>query len=423
MLLTFMLGGLAWSEPGRAASTMDEGYEAYERGDTDLAILIWQELALDGNATAQLNLGQLYRLGKGVEQNDAEAVKWYIMAARNGSEIASVTLVQMEQDGRASKADVAAAFPGREGTLEDSLTTMAQGKPATSTPPPKAPARTTQPAASVAMVTPAAAPKPQPQPQSQQKPAPAAAPARTSSTAPQTIRLPTVEPTAEPVPETVLDAEPAIAAAATHVARPAPPAAAASSATVASVYQSAPATAPPAKASAPAPQPSPQPSPQPARDPAPVTAPSPTAVVAMATPAAAPAAPTKAPAKPAATAKPAPRAVAAPATPPTPRARIKPLPRGAYVIQLLASANKTALDNYARQNLRGVRAEQNILFTRRGPKTEYLLMLGPYISEVAANRAVNRLPATVRKGMPWAGGQPWVRTTDSVMRIAHYASE
>ena len=67
-----------------------------------------------------------------------------------------------------------------------------------------------------------------------------------------------------------------------------------------------------------------------------------------------------------------------------------------------------------------MRAEQNILFTRRGAKTEYLLMLGPYISQTAAERAVTRLPKSVQQGMPWVGGQPWVRTTDSVMRIAHY---
>ncbi len=161
---------------------MDQGYDAYERGDIDMAILIWQELALDGNATAQLNLGQLYRLGQGVEQDDEEAVKWYIMAARNGSEIASVTLVQMEQDGRASKADVAAAFPGSEGTLVDSLSTLADTPPA---------------------ATPAT-PKPRPR---QPDPAEASPPAATVAAAP-------VQPSREPVPEPVpvpvinLDLEP-----------------------------------------------------------------------------------------------------------------------------------------------------------------------------------------------------------------------
>jgi TPR repeat protein len=40
--------------------------------------------AEQGYARAQYNLGQMYRKGDGVPENDAEAVKWYLLAAGQG---------------------------------------------------------------------------------------------------------------------------------------------------------------------------------------------------------------------------------------------------------------------------------------------------------------------------------------------------
>lgn len=322
--LLALLALLTVTPAALAAGTLEDGYDAYERGDIAAAVGIWQELAIQGDATAQLNLGQLYRLGQGVKQSDEQAVEWYILAAQNGSEIAAVTLVQMEQDGRASKADVAKAFPDNQGTLANSLAVMAGGT-AAEPPPPRSPS------AAPAPVTP---PEPEPEPE----PKPVAA-----------------RPAPAPRP-----AEPATVAVATPV-QPAQPA-----------------------------------------------------------PAAAPA-----PAKPAAAA-PAPRVAVRPTTkasPAAPRQRITPLPRGQYVIQLLASASRDPLANYAGEKLSGSRERQHIVYTRRGTKKEYLLLLGPYPSQAAANSALGRQPQAVRQGMPWVGGQPWVRTTDSVMKIAHYATE
>lgn len=94
-----------------ASPKLEDGYDAFDKGDVDSAVQIWRELAEHGNATAQLNLGQLYRLGKGVEQNDEEAVKWYTLAAQNGSEIAAYTLTLMQQEGRATREDLDKAMP------------------------------------------------------------------------------------------------------------------------------------------------------------------------------------------------------------------------------------------------------------------------------------------------------------------------
>ena len=58
-----------------AGMTLEHGYGAFERGDVATAVQIWRDLAEAGDQTAQLNLGQLYRMGKGVAASDEEAVK------------------------------------------------------------------------------------------------------------------------------------------------------------------------------------------------------------------------------------------------------------------------------------------------------------------------------------------------------------
>ena len=60
----------------------------------------------------------------------------------------------------------------------------------------------------------------------------------------------------------------------------------------------------------------------------------------------------------------------------------------------------------------------HVVPTVRGVKKEYLLLLGPYNTQPQANRALQTLPTDVQQGMPWAGGQPWVRTAESVQRIS-----
>ena len=45
------------------------------------AIALYRTLAEQGDATAQFNLGVMYRTGRGVPQDDVEAYKWYNLAA------------------------------------------------------------------------------------------------------------------------------------------------------------------------------------------------------------------------------------------------------------------------------------------------------------------------------------------------------
>ena len=69
-----------------------------------------KELANQGNAEQQYNLGEMYYFGKGVPQDVAEAVKWYRLAADQGNADAQLALGMMyEIDGMGVTRDYAEA--------------------------------------------------------------------------------------------------------------------------------------------------------------------------------------------------------------------------------------------------------------------------------------------------------------------------
>lgn len=95
---------LAW------ASALEQGAEAYRRGDFDAAARLWQPLAEQGDRDAQFALGTLYQLGRGVEQSDALATRWFRRAAERGSVPAQYNLGNAYKHGRGVEADDAQAF-------------------------------------------------------------------------------------------------------------------------------------------------------------------------------------------------------------------------------------------------------------------------------------------------------------------------
>ena len=66
------------------AGPYENGLAAYQRGDYATALHFWRPLAERGVAQAQNNLGLMYANGQGVPQDDAEAVKWFRLAAEQG---------------------------------------------------------------------------------------------------------------------------------------------------------------------------------------------------------------------------------------------------------------------------------------------------------------------------------------------------
>ncbi len=70
--------------PAPASAGLVEGLRKYEAGDYAGAILEWQPMAERGNADALFNLGQVYRLGRGVAADASRALEYYSLAAQAG---------------------------------------------------------------------------------------------------------------------------------------------------------------------------------------------------------------------------------------------------------------------------------------------------------------------------------------------------
>ena len=75
-----------------SAQSVKAGIDAWQRADYAGAIAIWRPLAEGGDADAQFNLGQAYRLGRGVPLDLAAAKVWFERAARSGHLDAQTTL-------------------------------------------------------------------------------------------------------------------------------------------------------------------------------------------------------------------------------------------------------------------------------------------------------------------------------------------
>ena len=74
-----LLASSAWAGP------IDDAVAANARGDYAAELRITRPLAAKGEAWAQYFLGVSYGSGEGVPKNDAEAVKWYRLAAEQGN--------------------------------------------------------------------------------------------------------------------------------------------------------------------------------------------------------------------------------------------------------------------------------------------------------------------------------------------------
>lgn len=67
-----------------ALADVKAGVDAWQQGDYAKAIDQWQPLAQAGDPDAQFNMGQAYKLGRGVKQDMRAALDWYRKAATQG---------------------------------------------------------------------------------------------------------------------------------------------------------------------------------------------------------------------------------------------------------------------------------------------------------------------------------------------------
>lgn len=75
-----------------AAATVKDGVDAWQAGNYAKAIAEWRQPAEQGDADAQFNLGQAYKLGRGVPADSKIAQSWYLKAAGQGHEQAQANL-------------------------------------------------------------------------------------------------------------------------------------------------------------------------------------------------------------------------------------------------------------------------------------------------------------------------------------------
>jgi TPR repeat protein len=84
------------------AADVQSGWDAFEKGDYKGALAVWEPQAKKGDANLQLLVGSMYDYGQGVTKDKKEALKWYLMAAQQGSgrgQYAAGTLLGRGGDG------------------------------------------------------------------------------------------------------------------------------------------------------------------------------------------------------------------------------------------------------------------------------------------------------------------------------------
>lgn len=84
---------------GPAFADYPKGFDAFSTGDYEAALAEWAPLADQGHADSQFGMGLLCANGWGTAQDDAEALKWYELAAAQGHGEAAFNIGVMYQNG------------------------------------------------------------------------------------------------------------------------------------------------------------------------------------------------------------------------------------------------------------------------------------------------------------------------------------
>lgn len=86
------------------SAALDEGMNAYRRGDYARARALLLPLAQQGNPDAQNTLGVMYANGQGVPHDDPTAAAWLRRAAAGGNAAAQRNLDMLVANGRVKSA-------------------------------------------------------------------------------------------------------------------------------------------------------------------------------------------------------------------------------------------------------------------------------------------------------------------------------
>ena len=100
LLKTIIFASIAMSAGMSSADALDDGLRAFEAGNFEKANRVFENLAKDGNSSAQFQLGLSYELGRGLEKDDLMAVKWFEAAAQKELALACLHLGVFYEAGR-----------------------------------------------------------------------------------------------------------------------------------------------------------------------------------------------------------------------------------------------------------------------------------------------------------------------------------
>tara|TARA_R110002096_G_scaffold151307_4_gene313730 strand:- start:3037 stop:3690 length:654 start_codon:yes stop_codon:yes gene_type:complete len=84
-------------------------------------IVLTEKKALEGDAKAQYDLGDMYEHGRGIEQDYKQAMEWYSKSAQQGYAWAHIAIAQIYYEGKGVAADSAKAeeWYNKAGELDD----------------------------------------------------------------------------------------------------------------------------------------------------------------------------------------------------------------------------------------------------------------------------------------------------------------
>ena len=104
-LLSLTLLFFSCSSSSVFGDEIQDGFEAYKRGDFKEAVRFFHLSATQGDALALLLLGLMFDEGKGVAQDYIKAVKYYSLSAEMGNAAAQNNLGLMYAQGQGVKKD------------------------------------------------------------------------------------------------------------------------------------------------------------------------------------------------------------------------------------------------------------------------------------------------------------------------------
>ena len=103
LLLSFAIAGNVYAET--AEEKLDRAVQYYKQQNYQAAFSLFKELAEQGDAAAQFNLGVMYHEAQGVSQDYSQAVKWHQKAAEQGIAQAQLNLGIMYYQGQGVSQD------------------------------------------------------------------------------------------------------------------------------------------------------------------------------------------------------------------------------------------------------------------------------------------------------------------------------